>query len=144
MSKHEIALGQLVNVFLQSDVDLNTIYLDESQVQKIQDNLTEEQQAAIANNLSSKTVELNDAELSEINGGSWSSAKKWFKRGLNVVSVGAGLVSGGLLLASKLTDGIDIEVKFGEHTIIDKDNKWTSYAQEKHDVKIESNVISNE
>ncbi len=136
MAENKITLGQLTQILVGSGINLNEIYLDDPQVQEIQDDLTYEQQNSIAGTLLIKTKKLTEVDLDNVSGGSWENAKKWLKRGAKAISIGAGLVSGGLLLASKLTDDIDIEVKFGEKTIIDKDNKWTESVQNLHNKRL--------
>jgi len=133
MAENKITLGQLTQILVESGINLNEIYLDEPQVQEIQDDLTDEQQKSVAATLLIKTRKLNDVDLANVGGGTWESAKKWLKNSAKAISIGVGLVSGGLLLASKLTDDIDIGVAFGKYKIIDPDNKWTENAQDLHD-----------
>ena len=138
MTENKITLGQLVAVLQESGINLKDICLDESQVQKIQDTLTSEQQQQIADNLKAKLSGMTDEELSQVGGG-----YDWKKLGKNVLTgtvtaigaVSTGIVAGGslLFLASKFTDEIDLGLSFGKFNAIDPNAKWDTGAQDEHD-----------
>lgn len=138
MTENKITLGQLVTVLQESGINLKDICLDESQVQKIQDTLTSEQQQQIADNLKAKLSGMTDEELSQVSGGyDWKKLGKNILKG-TVTAIGAvstGIVAGGslLFLASKFTDEIDLGLSFGKFNAIDPNVKWDSGAQSEHD-----------
>ena len=89
MTENKITLGQLVAVLQESGINLKDICLDESQVQKIQDTLTSEQQQQIAGNLKAKLSGMTDEELSQVGGGyDWKKLGKNILKG-TVTAIGA-------------------------------------------------------
>lgn len=137
VTENKITLGQLVTVLQESGINLKDICLDESQVQKIQDTLTSEQQQQIADNLKVKLSGMTDEELSRIEGG--CDCKELGKNILKgtVTAIGAvstGLVVGvGLLfLASKFTDTVTMDFSVGDYKVVDGNNKWGEQAKDDH------------
>ncbi|MBP3320283.1 MAG: hypothetical protein J6K87_01355 [Clostridia bacterium] len=137
MTENKITLGQLVAVLQESGINLKDICLDESQVQKIQDTLTSEQQQQIAGNLKAKLSGMTDEELSQVSGGyDWKKLGKNILKG-TVTAIGAvstGIVAGGslLFLASKFTDTVNMTLSFGDYKFVDGNNKWGKQAKKDH------------
>lgn len=152
MTENKITLGQLVAVLQESGLNLKDICLDESQVQKIQDTLTSEQQKQIADNLKAKLSGMTDEELSQVGGG-----YDWKKLGKNILTgtvtaigaVSTGIVAGGslLFLASKFTDAVTMDFSVGDYKVVDGNNKWGEQAKKDHKSntlhRVGGNIVKN-
>ena len=148
MTENKITLGQLVAVLQESGINLKDICLDESQVQKIQDTLTSEQQQQIADNLKAKLSGMTDEELSQVGGG-----YDWKKLGKNILTgtvtaigaVSTGIVAGGslLFLASKFTDEVTMDFSVGGYKVVDGNNKWGEQAKKDHKANTLSRMAGN-
>ena len=148
MTENKITLGQLVTVLQESGINLKDICLDESQVQKIQDTLTSEQQQQIADNLKAKLSGMTDEELSQVGGG-----YDWKKLGKNILTgtvtaigaVSTGIVAGGslLFLASKFTDEVTMDFSVGGYKVVDGNNKWGEQAKKDHKANTLSRMAGN-
>ena len=103
MNNQKITLGQLVNLLLESGINLNEILLKEDQTQAIQDNLQPKQITDIASFTQSEINKLSDDVLDTVAGGLASEDKEkiltTIKTGAKYVgkALGYGVFTVGLL-----------------------------------------------
>ena len=106
MAENKITLGQLINVFTESGIDLNEIYLDENQINGMQTSLSEENQKKLVGFVSELMKSVPEDEMAKISGGISDKVKKGLKTG--------GYIIGGIgALAAVVETGVELLAHFG-------------------------------
>ena len=109
MDKQRITLGQLINVLLESGINLNEIILTENQTQEIQDALLPVQVTRIAEFTQSEINKLPDDFLDNVAGGLEEETKQEIKSKITTVGryIGKAIEYGVLTVgALHLTAGV--------------------------------------